>query len=114
MKRTLRKSEMVDTLMGDEYANWSYNGASALIEWLEQFEEDTGEEMKFDRVALRCEFSEWESATDCMEGQGYATRSTAEELAEMDEEEKEAEYLETLHESTLVIEFEGGIIIQDF
>ena len=58
MKRELTTSEMVNELLNDEYADWSYNGARALIEYLEQMEEDCGMSIEFDRVAIRCEYTE--------------------------------------------------------
>jgi hypothetical protein len=62
MKRTLSTYEIAGLLMDDEYANWSRTGAYALAEYLEELEEDTGEEMEFDCVAIRCE---WHEFKDC-------------------------------------------------
>lgn len=41
--------------------NFSYEGLEALYNYLEQYEEDTGEEIELDIIALCCEFSEYES-----------------------------------------------------
>ena len=51
-------------LLNDEYANWSYEGAEALINYLEELSEDIGENVEFDGVALRCEYSEYASLED--------------------------------------------------
>ena len=38
--------------------NFSYEGLTALYDYLIQFEEDTGEEMELDVIALCCDYSE--------------------------------------------------------
>ena len=58
MKNTLNTSEAASLLMADDNAAWSMAGAFALVEYLEQVEEDCDTEIEFDRVALRCEYSE--------------------------------------------------------
>ena len=40
--------------------NFSRAGLQALFDDLEQFEEDTGEEIEFDPIALCCEYMEYE------------------------------------------------------
>lgn len=42
----------------DRTNNFSYDGLRVLFEFIEQYEEDTGEETEFDVVAICCEFSE--------------------------------------------------------
>jgi hypothetical protein len=61
MKNTLNTSEVEYLLMSDENASWTMAGAYALAEYLEQVEEGCGTEIEFDRVAIRCEYSEYES-----------------------------------------------------
>jgi hypothetical protein len=58
MKTTLTTSQIVNALGADKNANWSYQGASALAEYLEEIEGDTGEELELDVVAIRCDYSE--------------------------------------------------------
>jgi hypothetical protein len=40
---------------------FSYEGTKALFEYFEQYEQDTGEQMEFDPVAIRCDFDEYEN-----------------------------------------------------
>ena len=61
---------------------------------------------------LCCEYTEYETAIEC--AKEYNDFLTEEELKELGEEEAEEEALKYLNENTQVIEFEGGIIIQDF
>jgi hypothetical protein len=82
--------------------NFSYDGRVALFDYLEQYELDCGTELDFDPVALRCDFTEF--------GNLSAVANYYEDLQEVDEEEK----LEWLRDRTQVIEFETGIILQDF
>jgi hypothetical protein len=108
MKKTLSTSEAADLLMADKDAGWSYAGARALVEHLESIEEDTGEAIEFDRVALRCEFNEYPNAREAAEEYGWEP----DEDADSDDAEEAA--LEWLRDRTTVIEFSGGVIVQQF
>ena len=101
MRMTLDKNQIADTLRRDYYSSWSYDGALALADYLEEYEESTGEELELDPVAIRCEFSEYESAIE----------AAAEYTSEFTTEAAALEYLE---DHTSVITFDGGVIIQDF
>lgn len=107
MKTTLTTSQAAHELLEDEYAGWSYNGAFALVEFLDELGEDCDTEYELDTVALRCEFSEWSDAINCVGNYSFEPEGD-------DEEEKEESALNWLRDQTLVIEFNGGIIIQDF
>ena len=92
--KTLSIEDMINDLICDEYANWTPQGARALAEYWEQLSDDIGEDLQWDRVAMRCEFTEftsWDSICGSYE---------------LDEEE--------VREQTTVIEFDGGIILQEF
>jgi len=108
MKETLTTNEIARKLREDDNAGWSYAGALALAEYLEQLEEDTGADMDFDRVAIRCEFSEYTSAREAAANYDWEPDEDA------DEDEAEKSALQYLQDRTTVIEFTGGVIIQDF
>ena len=40
--------------------NYSRAGLRALFDYLEEYEEDTGEQIEFDPIALCCEYTEYE------------------------------------------------------
>jgi len=61
MKQTISTNQAIRQLMQDEYANWSWEGAEIMIGYLESMEEDTGEEMEFDPVAIRCDYHEYKT-----------------------------------------------------
>lgn len=58
MKKTVERYEFIAE-MDDYYGNgFSYDGLSALFDYLTQLEEETGEEIELDPVALNCQYSE--------------------------------------------------------
>ena len=109
MKQTLTTDQAANLLVADDNAGWSYAGARALVEHIEQIEEDTGEEIEFDRVALRCEYAEYESAREAAKECGW---EPDEDDADNDDAEKAA--LKWLTDRTTVISFNGGVIVQQF
>lgn len=111
----MHTSEIAHDLFNDENAGWSRAGARALAEYLEQLEEDTGEEMEFDRVAIRCDFSEYDNAKEAAEEYPWEAPPREEQESDFDYAERvEEDALEWLQDRTSVIEFEGGVIIQNF
>jgi hypothetical protein len=83
--------------------NFSYDGLVAMFDYLEDFENGTGTTIEFDPIALRCEFSEYTTIVEA-----YANyEDDGEDLTEV-------EMLEWLQDKTQLIEFDKGIILQDF
>jgi len=111
MKKILSTHDIAHELSSNLSNGFTYNGAYALAEWLEQYEEETGEEIELDTVAIRCEWDEYESAWEA--AAQYATPEELEPETD-DEEEKEKAALAYLEERTTVIPFNGGVIIQAF
>ena len=106
MKHEISRDEFFDAFTGrngwsDTYSNnFSYEGLDALFEYLEELEDSIGESIDFDRVAIACDFSEYE----CFEriNEAYGDRF---------------ESIEDLHDYTTVIEVghdTDRIIIQQF
>ena len=111
MKNTLNTSEAASLLMADENAAWSMAGAFALVEHLEQIEEDCGTEVEFDRVAIRCEYSEYESLQEW--SRCYFTDEQRFDVLEGSEDRAETIRDYILDHGQLV-EFDGGIIVSEF
>lgn len=110
-------------LQSDTYKNnFSYEGLTALYEYLEEYEQSTGTEIDFDMVAICCEYSEYKSAWEAMQEYQPEDMPTVDIVDENNEgkdlveiqEESEKLALEWLEERTQVIPFEKGIIIQQF
>jgi len=110
MKITLTTHAVANELHSDKNAAWSWAGACALANYLEELEESTGEEMELDVVAIRCDYSEHESlqawAVDHFGGEAYALES----LPDL-EDETISDYI---NDRGTLIEFSGGIIVSSF
>jgi hypothetical protein len=116
MKQTLTTSEAADILFADKNAGWSYAGARALAEYLEEYEESTGEELEFDYVAIRCDFSEWDSLQDWA-GDYFGTDAEWRSIIgceDCEDEETDDKIREYIQERGQLIEFDGGIIVSSF
>jgi hypothetical protein len=113
MKNTLNTSEAASLLMADENAAWTMAGAYSLAEYLEQYEEDCGTEIEFDRVALRCEYSEYESLQEW--AQFFLSRQELADGYFSEEDENHEENIrDYIRDRGQLIEFDGGIIVSEF
>ena len=63
MKRTINFNDFLEewNRWEDRKDQFSYQGKRSLFEYLEYYEEDTGEQIELDIVALCCEFTEYDS-----------------------------------------------------
>tara|TARA_R110000824_G_scaffold73871_1_gene188094 strand:- start:158 stop:577 length:420 start_codon:yes stop_codon:yes gene_type:complete len=114
MKQTISTNEAAHQLYNDENAGWSFKGATALAEYLEELEEETGGEMEFNRVDVRCEYSEYSSLEEafranCSEAKEILLEQCLDQWGEMDDF-----YIRYLGERTNIVWFEGGVIIRDY
>lgn len=107
MKITLSRTRAAHMLLDDKNASWSYNGAIAICEYLEELEEDSGDEIEFDAVAIRCDWSEHASLEDW--AMNYGLEPEAE-----DEREREEEIRGYIQDHGQLIEFAGGVIVSSF
>ena len=64
----------MDLLLADECALWSPAGARLIMEHLDALSEDTGDPITFDRVAIRCEWSEYATIKEAAEAYGVAPK----------------------------------------
>jgi len=108
MIKTLSTGQAADLLCADAYAKWDRLAALALVEYLEELEGETGTPIEFDAVAIRCDYSEYESALEA------ATEFGFEADEDEDEDEREGSALAWLQDQTQVIEFEGGVVVAAF
>jgi len=62
MKQSINQYDFIDAFkkMGRE-ENFSYNGLVALYEYLEMLEDDTGQSIELDVIALCCEYAEYDN-----------------------------------------------------
>jgi predicted ArsR family transcriptional regulator len=66
MKTTVSVSEFRDAFRSVRSNNFSYEALGHLFEYLEQYEQDTGEELELDVIAICCDFAEdtWQNIAD--------------------------------------------------
>lgn len=100
MKKTINEDQFVQAFKDYGRENqFSYEALKALFEYIEEYEDSTGEETELDVIALCCEFTEYE---DLEEFQNAYS----------------AEYktIDDIEYRTIVIPIAGadGFIIQDF
>jgi len=58
MKQTVNFSTFQTAFESIRPDNFTYEGLTALFNWIEQQEQDTGEEQELDVIALCCDFTE--------------------------------------------------------
>jgi len=75
--------------------NFSRKGRKVLFEHMEALEEELGEEIEFDPIAICCDFSEFETMKEVLDNYGL-------------------DCVTELYDNTEVIEFDDGIIVRDF
>ena len=95
---------------------FSREALEALFEYIENYEEDTGIRVELDVVGLCCEFTEYTTAVEAASDYGFTSELEAEDYEDVEsyEDAKEEEALEWLQDRTEVINFDGGLIIQNF
>lgn len=99
MKQTINKYEFSDAFvkMGREN-NFTYEGRDALFNYLEEYEEATGEEQELDVIGLCCDFTEYENLEEFNKNYGM-----------------DCETIEEIEQYTTVINIDDeSFIIQDF
>ena len=125
MKKTLTTYDIAHELLQDANADWTRAGAFALAEHLEQYEEETGEEMELDVVAIRCDFSEHSSLEDwavdyfshskqAANAMGLELDMDGETWVEVSREELQEAIRSYIQDNGQLIEFDGGIIVSSF
>lgn len=98
MKRSVNFYDFERAFERYERENFSYDGLKALFNYLEEYEDDTGEELELDVIALCCEFSEYDSLNEYNESYN-----------------KDYKTIDEINEDTLLIKIdEKRFIIQEY
>ena len=107
MKMTLSANRAASILSGNPENGFSYAGALALCDYLEELEDSTGEEIEFDAVGIRCDWSEFETALEAATEYGFEP--------DQDDDNAEESALEWLKDQTQVAEIDsGGVVVCGF
>ena len=98
MKQTINLDIFLDSFSDTYKNNFTYEGKKALFEYLRGYEEDTGEELELDPIALCCDYTE------------YA------DMEELQASYSDIKTMEDLENHTTVIPIEGktNFIIQNY
>ena len=89
---------------------FSSNGLTALYNHLEEvFDEDSKYEYDLDVIGLCCDFTEFDTAFEAAKNYRLFTINE-----DMNEKEQQRQAVEFLSERTTIIQFDGGIIVQNF
>lgn len=96
MITTLSTNQAITDLLADLNASWTYLEAVALVNFYEELEDQQGEAIEFDRVAIRCDW----------------TKATEEEAREM--YDIEGDVREYLDNHGYCLEVEGYLLFLNF
>jgi hypothetical protein len=108
MKQTITEYQFIEAFRhAGRETQFSVNARRALFAHLEDFEHDTRTEIELDPVGICCEWAEYPSALAAANEYGFK------EVCGNDTD-CEPESLEWLREHTQVVEFNGGVVIQQF
>ena len=105
MKTTVQSHDFIDAFRRyDRYDQFGYAALHSLFNYLEQYEEDTGEEIELDVIALCCDYSV--SSVETI-AQDYRIN-----IEGLDDEEARQTVLDYLNDNTTVIDddCEGSIL----
>ena len=97
MKKTVQSHDFIDAFRRyDRYEQFSYAALRSLFNYLEQYEEDTGEEIELDVIALCCDYSV--SSVETI-AQDYGI-----DIEGLDEDEARQTVLDYLNDNTVVVD----------
>ena len=92
--------------------NFSRPALAALFDYLDQLEQDLGEEQELDVIAICCDWTEYRDAIEAAEAYGWEAPEIPEGEERDDTSDRKA--LEFLQDNTHVVEFDGGILVLNF
>ena len=109
MKQTINVYQFRDAFQKIRPDNFSYDGLTILFDYLEEYEESTGEELELDVIGICCE---WEESDYQGIAESYGLDNDIDNWLEMDSEERKEAVLAYLNDNTLVAgETEAGDIV---
>jgi len=102
MKTTVNSHQFVEAFRAcGRESQFSRAALFALFEYLEEYENSTGEELELDPIGICCEWAEYSSAREAASEYGFEA-----------EDDDEAEMW--LGRKTTVVQFDGGLVVQQF
>ena len=112
MKETVTESRFLDVFRQVRPNQFSRNALVALFDYLDQLEQDLGEEQELDVIGLCCEWTEYTDPVEAAEAYAWEAPEIPEGEERDDTSDRKA--LEFLADQTHVVEFEGGVLVLNF
>lgn len=112
MKQTVTESRFIQAFREMRPEQFSRAALVALFDYLDQLEQDLGEETELDVIGLCCEWTEYADAIEAAEAYGWEAPEVPEGEERDDTSDRLA--LEYLQDNTHVVEFEGGVLVLNF
>lgn len=110
MKKTLTEHDFCDDFrLAERKDTFSYAARRALFAYFEQLEEETGQELELDVIAICCEFAEYATARDAVREYDNIYTIDGEDMLD-----QEHNALCWLQDQTTVIPFDDGILVMSF
>lgn len=121
MKTTINEWDFMDAFAKHDRDYYSYEAYQALYDYYTSIEDDTGEEMELDVIAICCDWTEY-GPGELVEAYGYMVERTEwdDENAGLydDEAERDEAYLNDLRaeleQQTTIIELDATCLVMDF
>jgi len=110
MKTTVYLPDFVQAFRRIRPDQFGRNALVALFDHLEAIDRESETEMELDVIALCCDWTEYPNAVEAAEAYGWESEDVGDEKA--DTSDREA--LEYLQDETTVLEFEGGVLVQNY
>ena len=104
MKHSLSTYEAAHMLLKDENAKWTREAAFALVGYYEEIEFSNGEEMEFDAVAIRCDWTEYKTARDIASDYSHHIKVTD----DMDDDDVEKAVTKYVERNSDIIKLSNG------
>tara|TARA_R110001632_G_scaffold31829_1_gene82796 strand:+ start:172 stop:474 length:303 start_codon:yes stop_codon:yes gene_type:complete len=100
MKQTITFGQFQDAFFNmDRQNQFTYKGKQALFEYLEEYEDSTGEQIELDIIALCCDYVEYDSLED------FHLEYDAEDYPDIDAIECETQVIRIDNDSFIIAYF---------
>jgi len=101
--KTIGQSEFQDGLKG-EYFDFTYDATEALYDYYEDLSDGLSEPIEFDPIAIRCEWSEYDTLAEAYEQYRVYNDTVSKD-----------EMLEYFEDNTQIIELDNGhVLVSEF
>lgn len=104
MKQTVNFSTFQTAFESIRPDNFTYEGLTALFNWIEQQEQDTGEEQELDVIALCCDFTE-STYEEVMNDYNLADEEF------LNDEDRPQAVIDYLNDETMIIGYNDNTIV---